>query len=100
MVISYLLSRVPPQCYRCNSKIKYGIKTVKRGKIDTSNTEIHDRSLPRLGTGTSINSGGVKLALSGQASPLSDMTRSCIFSGVFNDLDTIVQHIVCQCVIV
>jgi hypothetical protein len=34
---------------------------VEKGKIDTLNTHIHGRSLPRLGTGTSIKRGGVLL---------------------------------------
>ena len=38
---------------------KSNIKIVEKGKIDTPNTHIHDRSLPWLGTGTSIKSGGV-----------------------------------------
>jgi len=39
-------------------------KSFNRGKIDTPNTQIHDRSLPWLSTGTSIKkSGGVKLEL-------------------------------------
>ena len=39
-------------------------KSLNRGKIDTPNTQIHDRSLPWLSTGTSIKkSGGVKLEL-------------------------------------
>ena len=37
------------------------IKVVERDKIDISNTQIHDRSLSCLGTGTSIKNGGVKL---------------------------------------
>ena len=40
---------------------KSNIKIVKRGKIDTSNTKIHDHSLSCLGTGTAIKSDGVKL---------------------------------------
>jgi hypothetical protein len=38
---------------------KSNIKIVERDKIDTSNTQIHDRSLSWCGTGTLINSGGV-----------------------------------------
>ena len=34
-----------------------------RGKLDTTNTHIHDWSLSWLGTGTSVKSGGVKLLL-------------------------------------
>ena len=36
-------------------------KIIERGKIDTSNTQIHYHSLSWLGTGTSITSGGVTL---------------------------------------
>ena len=32
------------------------IDVVERGKIETPNTQAHDRSLPWLGTGTSIKS--------------------------------------------
>ena len=39
------------------------IKIVERVKVDTFNTQIHDRSLPWLGTHTSLNGGGVKLLL-------------------------------------
>ena len=45
--------------------------TTERRKIDTHNTQIHDRSLSMLGTGTPIQSGGVKLDLLAQTSPLS-----------------------------
>jgi hypothetical protein len=38
-------------------------KIVERGKIDTTKTHVHDRSLSWLDTGTSITSGGVKLVL-------------------------------------
>ena len=34
-------------------------KIVERGKIDTFNTQIYDHWLSLLGTGTSINSGGI-----------------------------------------
>jgi hypothetical protein len=36
------------------------IKIVERDQIDTSNTHVHDRSLPWLCTGTSMKSGGLK----------------------------------------
>ena len=45
-------------------------KIVVRDKIDTTNTQIHDRSLSRAGIGTSIKRGGVKLVLWGQTSLL------------------------------
>ena len=51
---------------------KSNIKIVERGKIDTSNTQIHDRSLSCLGTSSSITSGGLKLVLLTQTSPLTD----------------------------
>ena len=38
---------------------------------NTPKTHIHDRSLSWLGTGTSIKSGGVKLVLWAQNSPIS-----------------------------
>jgi len=38
-------------------------KIVERGKIDTSDIEIHDCSLYWLGRGTLIKRGGLKLAL-------------------------------------
>jgi len=42
---------------------KSNIKIVGRGKIDTSNTQRHGRSLFWLGTDTSMKSGDVKLVL-------------------------------------
>ena len=39
-------------------------------------TQIHDKPLSWLGTGTSIISGGVKLVLWAQSSPLSEMMTS------------------------
>jgi len=38
---------------------KSNIKIVERGKIDTLNTQIHDRSVSWLGTGTSIKVAGI-----------------------------------------
>ena len=49
---------------------------VERGKIDTPNTQIHYRSLSKLSTVTSINSGLVKLVLWTKISPLCEMVRS------------------------
>jgi len=40
-------------------------------------TQIHAYSLLWIGTGTSIKSGGVKLVLWGQTSPLCEMIQSC-----------------------
>ena len=48
--------------------LKSNIKTVERGIIDT-----HDFSLSWRGTRSSIKSGGSKLILWAQASPLSEM---------------------------
>jgi len=55
---------------------KSNIKTVERGKNDTStpNTQIHDRSLSSFGTCTP--SGGVKLILLTQTYLLSEMILS------------------------
>ena len=44
-------------------------KSLERGKIDTSNTHIHDRSLSWLDTGILIRRGGIKLVLWGKTSP-------------------------------
>jgi hypothetical protein len=49
---------------------KSNIKIVERGKIDTPNSQIHDRSLSWLGTVILIKSGGVKLVLWAQTFPL------------------------------
>ena len=49
---------------------------LETGKIDTPNTLIHDRSLPWLCTGTSINSGWVKPVLCAQTSPLCEMMQT------------------------
>ena len=46
------------------------ISKSQRGKIDTSNIYIHNHSFSLLGTGTPINSGGAKLVLWAQTSPL------------------------------
>ena len=42
---------------------KSNTNIVERGRIDTPDTQIHDRSLSWLCTGTSIKSGGAKLIL-------------------------------------
>jgi hypothetical protein len=52
-------------------KIQY--QNTERGKIDTPNTHIHDRSLSWLGIDTSIQSGVFKLVLWAQTPPLSEM---------------------------
>jgi hypothetical protein len=44
-------------------------KILERGKIDTPNTQIHDHSLSKLGTGTAIKSKVVKLVLWDQNTP-------------------------------
>ena len=51
-----------------NSKKK---KKSQEQMQNTPKTHIHDRSLSWLGTGTSIKSGGVKLVLWAQNSPIS-----------------------------
>jgi hypothetical protein len=48
--------------YTVRTVPKSNRKIVERVEIDISNRQIHDRSLSWLGTGTSIKSGGVKLA--------------------------------------
>jgi hypothetical protein len=48
---------------------------VERDTIDIPNTQIHYISLFWLGTGTSIESGGLALVLLSQTSPLGEMMR-------------------------
>ena len=48
----------------------------ERGKFDTPNTQIHDSTHFWFDTGTSINSGGIKLVLSIHISPLREMMQS------------------------
>jgi hypothetical protein len=52
-------------------------KIIERGKIDTSNTQIHDRSFSVFGPGTSMKSGRVKIVVWVQISSVSEMIRSC-----------------------
>ena len=54
---------------------KYNIKIVERVKIDTTNTQIHNRSLSWLGTVTSINSGEIKQVLSVQTCEFIEIRR-------------------------
>jgi hypothetical protein len=61
----------------CPNNSKSNIKIVERGKSDTTNTQIRDRSISWFGTGTSIKSGGIKLVLWVQFFPLSEMMLSC-----------------------
>ena len=41
------------------SKKYHNVKIVERGKIATSKTQLHGRSLSWIGSGTSIKGGGV-----------------------------------------
>jgi hypothetical protein len=66
-VVSALWCRLIEEVLNTNYKI------VVKGKIDTLNTQIHDNSLSLFGTGTSINSCGVKLVLWALIFPLSEM---------------------------
>jgi len=43
--------------------LKSNIKIVEKGKVDTPNTQIHDRTLSWLCTDTLIKSGRVKLVV-------------------------------------
>jgi hypothetical protein len=61
-----------PECFPKTKR-----KIIERGKIDTSNTQIHDRSFSVFGLGTSMKSGRVKIVVWVQVSPASDMIRSC-----------------------
>ena len=55
----------------------YEMKTkIIAERSNTTNTRMHDLSLSRLVTRTSIKSGGVKIVLWSQTSPLSEMMRA------------------------
>jgi hypothetical protein len=56
-VESNKMTKKIPYCRKSN------IKIAERGKIDTSNIQIHDGSLSLLDTGTSIKSDRVKIYL-------------------------------------
>jgi len=62
----------------------------KGSKIDTPNTQIHDRSLPWFGTGSSIKSGWVKLVLRTQTflwifpAPLFQKRVVCVKLDIYN----------------
>ena len=60
----------PPPQKKSTTLSKQFQNTIERGKIEISNKLIHVRSLSWLGTGTLIQSGGVKLVCA-QISPLS-----------------------------
>jgi hypothetical protein len=62
--------------------------------IPTSNTEICDCALSGLVTGTSINSGGVKLVVWPQIYPLSKMIRSCKCFPYVNKTSTLIKRYV------
>ena len=55
------IRRKPKKSKISEQLLKFNIKIVERGKIDITSTQIHYRPLSRLGTRTSIKSGGVKL---------------------------------------
>ena len=56
---------------------KSDIKIVEIGKIDTTNTQRHDRSPFGIDTCTSIICGDVRLDLWAQVYTLSEMRQSC-----------------------
>jgi hypothetical protein len=55
-VLKYHTVGTVPKYHTVGTVPKSNIKIVERGKIDTHNTKIYDRSLSVLGTGTSIKS--------------------------------------------
>ena len=66
------------------SKLQYN--NVHKKENYTPNTQIHDKLLFSIDTATSITSGGVKLVFRAQASPLSEIMRSCIEIAIHNRL--------------
>ena len=67
---------------------KSNIKIVERGKIDTPNAYIHDRSLFWLGTGTSIRSDWVKLLSWSQTSSPREMMWPCKYLPRVSEMPT------------
>ena len=59
--------------YTVGTNPKSKIEIVERCKINTPSTKIHHCLISRLGTGTSLKSGGMKLFLWAQISPLREM---------------------------
>jgi hypothetical protein len=53
-VLNYHTVRTVPKYHTVRTVPKYKGKIVERGKIDTLNTQVHDCSVLRLGTDTSI----------------------------------------------
>jgi hypothetical protein len=77
-VLKYYTVGTVPKYYTVGTVPKSNRKILERGKIDTPNTHKYDRSQSCLGTGTAINSGGVKLVVLAHISPIiSDMMKSC-----------------------
>ena len=54
------------------------VKIMKRGKIDTTFTQIYKFSLSWLGIGIKITTGGVDIAIWTETSRLSEVMRSCM----------------------
>jgi hypothetical protein len=68
------------------------IKIVERGKICYPNTQIHDHSLSWFDAATSIKSGGVKLIVCAQTSPLCEMMWSCKCFPYVNKMPTLTYN--------
>jgi len=64
-----------PHCRNIKKNNRKQTKIAERGKIDTPNTPIHDRSLSWLGTGTSTKRGGVNLQCSFMSSAILSTER-------------------------
>ena len=65
------------KCHTVRTGPKSTRKPIERGNLDTTNIQIHDRSLSCLCTGISIKkSGGVMLLLWTKTSPLCEMMQS------------------------
>ena len=62
---------------KCHNKKKMPLKQYQIYKINTHSAHMHNRSLSWFVTGTSIQSGGVKLVLWAQTFPLSEMMWPC-----------------------
>jgi hypothetical protein len=61
MLITNVIKNEKQISHNVVTVLKLSVQIVKRAKIDTMNTQIHNRSLFLLGTGTSLKNGGLTL---------------------------------------
>ena len=83
MLITNVIKHEKEISHNVVTVLNLSLQIVKRAKIDTMNTQIHNRSLSLLGTGTSLKSGG--LTLHQQIVMLPIMVENITFTFLGND---------------